>query len=65
MAYSRLYNKNVYIRCLFVVFAPNLMIPPNIFDGRDGFARRHGIRTSRHSLASGWELTCKNVPIPN
>jgi hypothetical protein len=49
MAYSHLYNINVCIRYLFVVFAPDFMIPPNVFDGRDGFARRHAIRTSCHS----------------
>jgi hypothetical protein len=65
MAYSRLYNRNVYICYLFVVFAHDLMIPPNVFDGRNGFARRHGIRTSYHFLAPGWELTYKSAPIPN
>ncbi len=64
MACFCLYNSNVCIHCFFVVFAPNLMIPPNVFDDKDGFARRHGIRTSRHSLIPGWELTCKITPIP-
>jgi hypothetical protein len=63
MVYSHLYSKNVYIRYLFVVFAPDLMIPPSVFDGRDGFAKGHGIRTSRHFLAPSWELTRKSAPI--
>jgi len=39
MACSYLYNKNVYIRCLFVVFAPDLVIPPSVFGGKNGFVR--------------------------
>jgi hypothetical protein len=39
------------------------MILPNVFDGRDGFVRRHGIKTSRHSFTLGWELTRKSVLI--
>jgi hypothetical protein len=39
------------------------MIPPNVFDGKDGFATRHGIKTSRHFLVLGWELTHRSVPI--
>ncbi len=38
---------------------------PDIFFGRDGFVRRHGIKTSRHSLVLGWDLTGMSVPILN
>jgi hypothetical protein len=48
-----------------VVFAPDLMILPSIFDGRDGFAKRHGIKTSHHFFAPGWELTRRSAPIPD
>jgi hypothetical protein len=47
----------------FVVFALDFMIPPNVFDGRDGFIKRHGIRTFCHSLAPSWELTRRIAPI--
>ncbi len=65
MACSYLCNRNVCIRYLFEVFASDFMIAPNIFDGRDGFARRHGIRPSPHFLVPSWELTRKSAPIPN
>jgi hypothetical protein len=45
-----------------VVFALNLMIPPNVFDGRDGFVRRHGIRAFCNSLAPSWELIAGMLP---
>ncbi len=58
-------SRNVYIHYLFVVFVPNLMILPNIFDGRDGFARKHEIITFRHSFEPGGELTRRSVAIPD
>jgi hypothetical protein len=64
MAYSCFCSINVCIHCLFMVFAPDFMIPPNVFRGRDGFAMRHGIRTFCHSFALGWELTRNSAPIP-
>ncbi len=65
MAYSRFCSINVCICCLFVVFALDLVIPPNIFGGKDGFAKRHGIETSCHFLTPSWELIRKSVPIPD
>jgi len=63
MACSCICSINVCIHCLFVLFAPNLMIPPSVFDGKDGFATRHGIKTSCHFLVLGWELTHRSVSI--
>lgn len=63
MACSCLYNIYGCIHCLFVVFVPNFMILCSVFDGKDGFARRHGIKTSHHSLAPGCELIRRSAPI--
>jgi hypothetical protein len=63
MACSCFYSIIVCTHCLFVALAPNPMFLPSIFDGRHRFAKRHGIKTSRHSLVPGWELTCKSAPI--
>ncbi len=52
MACSRLCSRNVCIRCFFVVFASDLMIPPSVFNGRDDFAKRHGSPLSRSKLGA-------------
>jgi hypothetical protein len=58
MASSHLCSRNVYIRYLFVVFAFDIMIPPNIFYGKDGLLE--GMELERFATLS---LQFESIPV--